>query len=138
MASFSKEYRLYTRDEGTAGNSGGEQVSGSEPGASYAASVIRLWDRPVKPIRQFLCDKRADIEGLPTQKTKTKDCPYGVPTGSEAIVAEDASVWILTNAGEWVDLTSAGSSGTNKDDSASSDEPVSGEPDTGDDGGIWR
>lgn len=98
MAIFNRQYNLY--DNG--GSEGGGAVNNS-------SSVIRLWDKPVKAIRQFLCDHVDDVMALPTQATRNDDYPSGVPTGSEAIVAEDASVWILTNAGVWVDLTNAGS-----------------------------
>lgn len=67
-------------------------------------SPISNWDKPIHQKRTFLCDFRNDIQNLPTQNTKSADYPNGVPTGSEALCAEDGSVWILTNAGTWKEL----------------------------------
>lgn len=69
-----------------------------------SVSVYEYRDQPVDPIRTFLCDYRADINTLPTQTVFTDEYPHGTPSGSKAIVSADGSVWILNNAGEWVEM----------------------------------
>ena len=56
------------------------------------------------PTSSFLCDTRDDINSLPTHTKITKEFPDNVYAGSTALVVEDASVWILNNADEWVEL----------------------------------
>lgn len=69
-----------------------------------AFSVYYYRDEPASPNRTFLCDERTDVNSLPNQSTRTTTYPNGTPTGSKALVAADASVWILNNAGTWVEL----------------------------------
>ncbi|MBQ7718757.1 MAG: hypothetical protein IJT38_05600 [Clostridia bacterium] len=69
-----------------------------------AFSVYYYNDEPNAPHRTFLCDARTDIDSLPTQTVTTDMFRNGTPTGSTALVAEDASVWILNNAGVWTEL----------------------------------
>ena len=69
-----------------------------------AYSVINNWDKPINQKRTFLCDARDDISSLPNQSTSSPDFPNGVPTGSDALCTADTSVWVLNNAGTWVEL----------------------------------
>ena len=59
-----------------------------------AFSIIKHWDKPIQQKRSYLCDTRNDINSLPTD----------VPAGSDALVTEDMSVWILDNSGAWVEI----------------------------------
>lgn len=56
------------------------------------------------PTSSFLCDTRNDVKSLPTRTKNTEEFPDNVYAGSTAFVVEDASVWILNNADEWVEL----------------------------------
>lgn len=69
-----------------------------------AYSLIESQDKPIKQKRTFLCDARTDIDSLPTQNTPIDGFPKGVPAGSEALCTEDMSVWILGNAGIWLEV----------------------------------
>ena len=70
-----------------------------------AYSLMESQERPVRQVRTFLCDSRSDISLLPTQSNTTADFPSGVPAGSRALCTEDMSVWVLGNAGTWLEIT---------------------------------
>lgn len=50
---------------------------------------------------EFLCDTSSDVANLPTETSKGTVGDY-CSAGSIAIIAEDKSLVILNNQGEWV------------------------------------
>ena len=69
-----------------------------------AFSVNYYNNVPTNPIRSFLCDARSDIANLPTNNTTASPFEHGTPIGSTAFVIADSSVWVLSNAGQWVEI----------------------------------
>lgn len=69
-----------------------------------AYKLIATMDKPVDQKRTFLCDYRTDIASLPKSNPQTPTFEGFVAIGSDALVAEDWSVWILTNSDTWKEI----------------------------------